>query len=98
LANGFLDKSKARAQRFSEILHELSLDFGLGEIRGVGWLLALELGQDIAPLVVERARALGLLLNAPRPGCLRFIPALNMTLEEIDEGMGILRQVLKQTL
>jgi len=98
LADGFLDKARARAQRFAEKLRELSCDLGLGEVRGAGWLLALELGRDIAPQVVERARAQGLLLNAPRPGCLRFMPALNMSLEEIDEGIGILRNVLEPLL
>ena len=96
LADGFLDKAHATAQIFSEKLRELSRDLGLGEVRGSGWLLALELGSDIAPQVVEQARAQGLLLNAPRPQCLRFMPALNMSLREIDAGMAILQRVLEQ--
>jgi len=96
LADGFLDKAQAMAQVFSEKLRDLSRDLGLSEVRGSGWLLALELRSDIAPQVVVQARAQGLLLNAPRPQCLRFMPALNMSLSEIDAGMDILRRVLEQ--
>ena len=98
LADGFLDRARDMAQVFADKLRALSRDLGLGEVRGAGWLLALELGQNCAPEVVAQARAQGLLLNAPRPGCLRFMPALNMNLDEIDEGIGILRRILEQTL
>jgi len=98
LADGFLDRARDMAQVFADKLRALSRDLGLSEVRGAGWLLALELGQNCAPEVVAQARAQGLLLNAPRPGCLRFMPALNMNLDEIDEGIGILRRVLEQTL
>lgn len=37
----------------------------------------------------------GLLLNAPRPSILRFMPALNVTTEEIDTMIGMLRTLLK---
>ena len=57
LAEGFLDKAQATAQVFSDKLRGLSHDLGLGEVKGSGWLLALELGSDIAPQVVEQARA-----------------------------------------
>ena len=35
----------------------------------------------------------GLLLNAPKPDCLRFMPALNTTPEEVEEGLELLRQI-----
>jgi acetylornithine/N-succinyldiaminopimelate aminotransferase len=43
--------------------------------------------RDDGPAIVEAARnqnPQGLLLNAPRPNLLRFMPALNVTAEEID--------------
>lgn len=98
VAEGFLERSQEMARLFADALRDISREFGLGEVRGAGFLLALETGGDIAPSVVERARAQGLLLNAPRPGCLRFMPALTTNPDEIDEGMGILRKVLRQTL
>lgn len=98
LADDFLPRAQANAKLFAEKLGELSEDLGLGEIRGSGWLVALELGSDIASQVVLRAREQGLLLNAPRPHCLRFMPALNTTLSEIEEGLLILRCVVQETL
>lgn len=95
LADDFLNKSQNMARLFAEKLRGLSRDLGLGAVRGAGWLLALELGHDIAPQVVSLARDHGLLLNAPRPHCLRFMPALNMSSAEVDEGMTILREVLE---
>ncbi|MEO7404614.1 MAG: acetylornithine transaminase, partial [Burkholderiales bacterium] len=51
-------------------------------------------GRDIGPQVVERAREAGLLINAPRPSWLRFMPALNVTDAEIDEMLAMLDRVL----
>lgn len=94
LADGFLDASRAAGRCLAEALETLSREFGLGEVRGRGLLLALELGRDVAPEIVARAREAGLLLNAPRPHCLRFMPALNTTSAEVEEGIGILREVI----
>ena len=93
-SGGFLPAVWRIAGLFIEELRHLSAEFGLGEVRGRGLLLALELGRDIAPDVVARARDLGLLINAPRPHCLRFMPALSTTADELSEGMALLRQAL----
>ncbi len=97
LAEGFLDHCRAIGRQLADGLAALAGEFGLGEVRGRGLLLALELGRDDATEVVERARAAGLLINAPRPHCLRFMPALNTTAAEVEEGLGLLRQVLADT-
>jgi acetylornithine/N-succinyldiaminopimelate aminotransferase len=65
-------------------LQRLSARHGLGEVRGKGLLLALDLRVPIAPLIVAAALDDGVLLNAPRPDALRFMPALNVTRQEID--------------
>jgi acetylornithine/N-succinyldiaminopimelate aminotransferase len=65
-------------------LQRLSARHGLGEVRGRGLLLALDLRVPIAPLIVAAALGDGVLLNAPRPDALRFMPALNVTRQEID--------------
>jgi acetylornithine/N-succinyldiaminopimelate aminotransferase len=36
----------------------------------------------------------GLLLNAPRPDLLRFMPALNVTTAEIDQMIAMLDEVM----
>jgi acetylornithine/N-succinyldiaminopimelate aminotransferase len=65
-------------------LQRLSVRHGLGEVRGRGLLLALDLRVPIAPMIVAAALDDGVLLNAPRPDALRFMPALNVRRQEID--------------
>ena len=60
----------------------------------MGLLLALDLKRDLAPEVAAVAMERGLLLNAPRPDSLRFMPALNVSDAEIDRMIDILDGVL----
>src|SRR6202795_726793 len=64
-------------------LQRISARHGLGEVRGRGLLLALDLKIPVAASVVAQAFEDGVLLNAPRPDALRFMPALNVTRAEI---------------
>jgi acetylornithine/N-succinyldiaminopimelate aminotransferase len=64
-------------------LQRISARHGLGEVRGKGLLLALDLKRPIAAAIVAQAMEAGVLLNAPQPDALRFMPALNVTREEI---------------
>ena len=75
-------------------LSALSAKHGLGEVRGQGLLLALELGRDIGATLVEQARVEGFLLNAPRPATLRFMSALNVTDAEIAQMLQGLDRLL----
>ncbi len=97
-AEGFLAETRRVGQLLAEGLSELSREFDLGEVRGMGMLLALELGCARGPEIVERAREAGLLLNAPRAHCLRLMPALNTTPEEVSEGLRMLLLILAETL
>ena len=57
------------------------------------------LGKDIGGKLVELARDQnpeGLLINSPRPNLLRFMPALNVSEDEIHQMANMLRQLLKQ--
>jgi len=65
-------------------LQRLSARHGLGEVRGRGLLLALDLKLPIGASIVAQAFEQGLLLNSPQPDALRFMPALNVSREEID--------------
>lgn len=96
-APGFLEGVRARGEYLRERLLELSAERGFAGERGEGLLRALLLGKDIGPQIVEKARLMqpdGLLLNAARPNLLRFMPALNVTTDEIDKMMAMLRTVL----
>ena len=100
LAPGFLDSVKAKGELLRSELLALSHEFNLGGERGEGLLRALILGKDIGGKLVElaRDRALeGLLINSPRPNLLRFMPALNVSDDEIRQMCGILRELLKLT-
>jgi acetylornithine/N-succinyldiaminopimelate aminotransferase len=75
-------------------LQKLSARHGLGEVRGRGLLLALDLKLPIAPSIVAQAFEAGLLLNAPRADTLRFMPALNVARVEILEMIDGLDAIL----
>ena len=98
LTPGFLRTVEARGAYLRQKLSALSDRHGLGEVRGRGLLVALDLTRDIAPKVVELARDAGLLLNAPRPNLLRFMPALNVSNAEIDSMLAGLEDVLQKCL
>lgn len=79
-------KSAADTGLFLESeLQRLSARHGLGEVRGRGLLLALDLKLAIGASIVAQAFAAGMLLNSPQPDALRFMPALNVTRDEISE-------------
>jgi acetylornithine/N-succinyldiaminopimelate aminotransferase len=75
-------------------LQKLSARHGLGDVRGRGLLLALDLKMPIGASIVARALEHGLLLNSPQPDALRFMPALNVTRDEILEMIHGLDAIL----
>jgi len=93
----FLADVVAKGDYLTQRLRELSARLGHGEVRGRGLLLALELRGLDAAKVSRNAMDRGLLINAPRPDTLRFMPALNVTREEIDEMLALLEAVLRES-
>jgi acetylornithine/N-succinyldiaminopimelate aminotransferase len=75
-------------------LQRMSVRHGLGEVRGRGLLLALDLKHPIAASIVAQAFEDGVLLNAPRPDALRFMPALNVARGEIAGMIDALDAIL----
>ncbi|MGI4984487.1 MAG: acetylornithine transaminase [Janthinobacterium lividum] len=95
----FLEGVRECSAYLSQALLKLSADYDFKGERGEGLLRALLLGRDIGPQIVEKARLLepaGLLINAARPNLLRFMPALNVTHDEIDQMIALLRQAIDQ--
>lgn len=98
-APGFLEN----VNRLGDVLAARSLEFvakwgGQGE-RGRGLLRAMVLGREDGGQIVEAARDLvptGLLLNSPRPNLLRFMPALNITEQDIDTMFELLDQAFRK--
>jgi len=91
---GFLPRVAQAGIYLTGSLEALSRKRHCGGVRGRGLLLALDLARDIGPDVAARAFRRGVLINAPRPDALRFMPALTVTHEEIDHMIGVLDDVL----
>src|SRR5882757_4735590 len=75
-------------------LQRISARHGLGEVRGRGLLLALDLKHPIGASIVGQALGDGVLLNSPQPDALRFMPALNVTHDEISAMIDCLDVIL----
>ncbi|HBT34408.1 MAG TPA: acetylornithine transaminase [Pusillimonas sp.] len=97
-APGFLAAANERAEQLSAGLLALSEKWGMQGERGLGLLRALRLDKGDGPAMVAAARDRapeGLLLNAPRPELLRFMPALNISADEIDLMLSWLDEIIK---
>lgn len=93
LKPGFLDRVGHLGALLRAGLEALSRQHGLGEVRGAGLLLALALPAGNAETIAEQARERGLLINAPRPDTLRFMPALTVEEEEIGTALAVLERI-----
>jgi len=91
----FLENVTSVGRYLAERLNSLSTRYGLGEVRGRGLLLALDLVRPVASDIAAAAFERGLLLNAPRPDALRFMPSLTLAKGEIDEMIGTLDPLLR---
>jgi acetylornithine/N-succinyldiaminopimelate aminotransferase len=91
---GFLPRVAQTGIYLQGSLEALSRKHHLGGARGKGLLLALGLKRDIGAEVAAEAFRRGVLINAPRPDSLRFMPALTVTHEEIDHMTRVLDEVL----
>ena len=99
MSDGFLASVQARGKQLSEGLLALSQKWEFKGERGSGLLRALMLDRDDGPAIVKAAmerKPEGLLLNAPRPNLLRFMPALNVTEEEIAWTLARLDDIITE--
>jgi acetylornithine/N-succinyldiaminopimelate aminotransferase len=97
-APGFLEQVSRTGQALADHLARISAELGLGEVRGRGLLWALDLGCPVAKAVAATAMTGGLLINTPKADTLRFMPALNVTQEEIDYMVRILRTAIESAM
>jgi acetylornithine/N-succinyldiaminopimelate aminotransferase len=86
----FLAAVRNRSEFLKSKLQALSTKLSLGEVRGMGLLLALGLNAPVGKEIVQAALSRRLLINSPRPDVLRFMPALNVTIAEIEQMVRIL--------
>jgi acetylornithine/N-succinyldiaminopimelate aminotransferase len=90
----FLGSVTEKGEMLTASLAKLAEQYRLGEVRGRGLLQALALGRPIAAKIAAKAFEAGLLLNAPRPDSLRFMPSLTVAEGEIEQMVAILDEVL----
>src|SRR5262245_50231081 len=90
----FLSGVTQKGEELTASIAKLAKRYGPGEVRGRGLLQALALDKPLAAEVAANAFEAGLLLNAPRPDTLRFMPSLTLTQSEIKQMAAILDDVM----
>ena len=93
--NDISGNARTMGAHLTAALEDLKSRHGvISEVRGRGLLIALEFHDDVAADVLSNANASGVLLNMVKPNTLRFMPPLNITAEEIDQGMARFEQAI----
>lgn len=84
-----LEEAQSRIDRFAFHLEQLRQNCSfITDVRQAGWMIGVELSIDGAAVVEDCLRR-GLLINCTQGNVLRLLPAMNMTLDQIDEAMNI---------
>ncbi len=96
LKPGFMAQVRSSAARLTSGLEALSTLHALGDVRGEGLLLAMQTGTLDAVAISKACHEQGMLINAPRPDTLRFMPALTVTEDCINTALATLSSVLDQ--
>jgi predicted acetylornithine/succinylornithine family transaminase len=93
-ADGLLERGLAIGEAFRRRFEALRPRCPLiVDVRARGTMIGVELAADAAP-VVNACLKRRLLVNATHGTVLRLLPALTLTVAELDEGCGILEEVL----
>ena len=79
-------------QKFLEMKQETPL---ITEVRGAGLMIGVELAQNGADLVAACLDK-GLHINCTHNTVLRIMPPLNITREQLDEGLAILAEAMRE--
>jgi acetylornithine/N-succinyldiaminopimelate aminotransferase len=90
-----VDNAQAMGQRIREKIADLGLDV-VGPIHGRGLMLGIALNSAIAKEIVEAGLEMGVLINATNAQTLRLLPPLNITADEVDEGITRLGQAIRR--
>ena len=92
---GLLENAHRLQTHFQEKLTTLATEVELiREVRGVGVMIGIELAVDGAP-VVQKCLENGLLVNCTQQTVIRLLPAINLSVEQANEGIAILSDALR---
>jgi acetylornithine/succinyldiaminopimelate/putrescine aminotransferase len=87
--DGLLERAQQLGQRFAQHLQSLQEKCPhVRELRQAGLMIGVELDFDGAA-VVQRCLDRGLLTNCTQGNVLRLLPAMNMSVEQVDQGIEI---------
>jgi acetylornithine/N-succinyldiaminopimelate aminotransferase len=100
---GLLENARSQGEYAKR---QLSAVPGVKEVRGMGLMLGIELGEEFASLAVDgktpshvaavASMQNGLLTVPAGPGVLRWLPPLNVSRAEIEEAVSILARTLEE--
>jgi acetylornithine/succinyldiaminopimelate/putrescine aminotransferase len=88
------DNIRARGDELVRGLTRLIGTRGIKAVRGYGGLVGVELESEEAASAVARLADAGLILIPAANRTLRFLPPLNVTADEIAEGLAIVEKAL----
>jgi acetylornithine/N-succinyldiaminopimelate aminotransferase len=93
--DGLLERARQSGAYLVKRLREMGAGHqGLvREVRGLGLMVGMELTRPGAELASACLEA-GLLVNCTHESVMRFVPAMTVTREELDEGLGIFAKCL----
>ena len=92
---GLLENARQLGQHFKTRLTALAEECDIiREVRVSGVMIGIELSVDGAP-VVKECLTRRLLVNCTHTTVVRLLPAMNLTLEQADEGCDILAEVIR---
>jgi len=78
--------------RFNQLAKEVEI---IQDVRVIGMMIGIDLSVDGTPYVSECMKR-GLLINCTQGHVIRLLPAMNLTLDEANEGIDIIFDVLKR--
>ena len=95
---GLVENARSVGGYFKEQLGKLAREAGAGaEVRGMGFMLALEVEGMDAWKVAENCLRRGLVVNPVGPSALRFLPPLCLGREEVDVALDLLASALRES-
>jgi acetylornithine/N-succinyldiaminopimelate aminotransferase len=93
-----LDNVAEMSGRFQSFFEELQTELPIiREVRVKGMMIGIDLTIPSAP-AVKKCMQRGLLINATHETVVRMLPALNITAEQVEEGCGIVKEVLLEMM
>lgn len=92
--DGILENCKKVGRYFCEALEDLKKDQPhIKQVRGKGLIIGVELDRDGAE-IVTKCMYKGLLINCTGGNILRFVPPLIIKESDVDNALGILKEVM----